>query len=44
MSFEEDLPRKPKTHELGANLYAYSIYELEDYLQLLEDRPIGFEG
>ena len=37
MSFEEDLPRKPKTHEIGANLSTYSVYELEDYLQALEE-------
>ncbi len=37
MSLEDDLPRKPKTHVLGANLSTYSVYELEDYLHALEE-------
>ena len=36
MSIEDDLPKKPKTHVLGADLSAYSVYELQDYLQALE--------
>ena len=36
MSFEEELPKKPRTHEIGANLSTYSVYELEEYLQALE--------
>jgi uncharacterized small protein (DUF1192 family) len=40
MSFEEDLPKKPKTHEIGANLSAYSVYELEEYLRALEEEKV----
>ncbi|MBX2805619.1 MAG: DUF1192 domain-containing protein [Hyphomicrobiales bacterium] len=36
MSLEDDRPKKPKTHTLGADLSAYSVYELESYLQALE--------
>lgn len=37
MSFEEELPKPPKTHVLGANLSTYSVYELEEYLHALEE-------
>jgi uncharacterized small protein (DUF1192 family) len=37
MSFDEDLPKKPRTHEIGANLSTYSDYELEEYLRALEE-------
>jgi uncharacterized small protein (DUF1192 family) len=37
MSFDEDLPKKPRTHEIGANLSTYSVYELEEYLRALEE-------
>ena len=35
MSIEDDLPRKPKTYELGTNLSTFSVYELEEYLHTL---------
>ena len=40
MSFEEDLPKKPRTHEIGANLSTYSVYELEEYLHALEEEKV----
>ena len=44
MSFEEDLPKRAKTHEIGANLSTYSIYELEEYLQALEEEKARVTG
>jgi uncharacterized small protein (DUF1192 family) len=40
MSFDEDLPKKPRTHEIGANLSTYSVYELEEYLHALEEEKV----
>ena len=37
MSFDDELPKKPRTHEIGANLSTYSVYELEEYLHALEE-------
>lgn len=37
MNIEDDLPKKTRTYELGANLSTYSVHELEDYLQALEE-------
>ena len=40
MSFEEELPKKPRTHEIGANLSTYSVYELEEYLRALDEEKV----
>lgn len=37
MSFDEDLPKTRKTWEIGGNLDTYSVYELEEYLQALDE-------
>lgn len=37
MTIEDDLPRKQRKYELGANLSTYSVYELEEYLSALDE-------
>lgn len=37
MNLEDDLPRKPRSHELGADLSTYSVNELEEYMAVLDE-------
>ncbi len=36
MNFDEELPKKPPSHQLGAELSTFSIAELEDYAAALD--------
>jgi uncharacterized small protein (DUF1192 family) len=37
MTWEQELPKKPRTYELGADLSTFSVNELEEYSTLLEE-------